>query len=292
MKFTNILYPVDFSERCRTVAPFVNAVARRDGASLTLVNFVEVPALWYGTAEAPCVPDLNIASLIEDAGQGLRLLARAFFPDISGNRLKILVEEGDPGSSIVETARTSGTDLIMMPTRGRGRFRAALLGSVTAKVLHDSECPVWTAAHAETPGYPVAAEWRNVVCAIDTTPDALRLIDYAKQMASACGAAVHLVHALPPEPGTRPERYLNRDFEAFLKDSARQAIDAIQKEAGTNFRLCIEAGNVSAIVAAAAREDQAGLVLTGRGTLAHFAGRLRTHVYAIIRDAPCPVLSI
>jgi hypothetical protein len=45
-------------------------------------------------------------------------------------------------------------------------------------------------------------------------------------------------------------------------------------------------------VAAAAREDQAGLVLTGRGTLAHFAGRLRTHVYAIIRDAPCPVLSI
>jgi len=294
MKFTNILYPVDFSERCRTVAPFVNAVARRNGACLTLVNFVEVPALWYGTAEAPCVPDLSIARLVEEAGQGLTLFAREFFPGIqtSGNRMKIIVEEGDPGSSIVEMARASGTDLIMMPTRGRGLFRAALLGSVTAKVLHDSECPVWTAAHAGTPGDFSSTEWRNVVCAINTTPDAMRLLNGAKQMAAAYGAAVHLVHAVPPGPETRPEMYLNRDFEAFLKDSARQAIDAMQKEAGTDFRLCVEAGNVSSIVASAAQEDKADLVLIGRGALSHFAGRLRTHVYAIIRDAPCPVLSI
>jgi len=33
-------------------------------------------------------------------------------------------------------------------------------------------------------------------------------------------------------------------------------------------------------------------VLIGRGELPHFGGRLRTHVYGIIRDAPCPVLSI
>jgi nucleotide-binding universal stress UspA family protein len=55
-------------------------------------------------------------------------------------------------------ARESAFDLIMMPTRGRGRFRAALLGSVTAKVLHDSACAVWTAAHAETPGYSASPE--------------------------------------------------------------------------------------------------------------------------------------
>jgi len=289
MKFTNILYPVDFSERCRTVAPFVNAVAKRNRASLTLVNFVEIPPLWYGTAEAPCVPTFNIETMIEEAGQTLRLFAKEFFPD---TQPKLLVEEGDPGSCIVETGRASGVDLIMMPTRGRGRFRAALLGSVTAKVLHDSECPVWTAAHAETPGYFAAADWRNVVCAIDTTPEALRLIGYAKQMASAYGAAVHLVHATPPPVETRPEMYLNRDFEAFLKDSARQSIAAMQKEAGTNFRVCVEAGDVSSIVAAAAGEDKADLVLIGRGALPHFAGRLRTHVYSIIRDAPCPVLSV
>jgi nucleotide-binding universal stress UspA family protein len=45
-------------------------------------------------------------------------------------------------------------------------------------------------------------------------------------------------------------------------------------------------------VAAVAEEDQADLVLIGRGTLPRFAGRLRSNVYAIVRDSPCPVLSI
>ena len=65
--------------------------------------------------------------------------------------MTVRVAEGDPGSRIVEAARASGFDLIMMPSRGRGTFRSALLGSVTAKVLHDAECAVWTAAHTETP---------------------------------------------------------------------------------------------------------------------------------------------
>jgi hypothetical protein len=34
--------------------------------------------------------------------------------------------------------------MILMPTHGYGPFRQMLLGSVTAKVLHDSKCPVLT----------------------------------------------------------------------------------------------------------------------------------------------------
>lgn len=302
MKFNNILFPVDFSERCRIAAPFVNAAVMRNEACLTLSNFVEVPFLWYGAVEAPCAPELNIGCLIEEAERGLDLFAKEFFPCLaaSGNRpgkLNMRVEEGDPGSRIVGIARASDIDLIMMPTRGRGTFRSALLGSVTAKVLHDAECAVWTAAHTETPeqtasmGYP-NVEWRNVICAIDTTPDASRLVRYAGELSRAYGASVHLVHAIPPPPATRMEQYLSRDFEAFVKDSARQAIDAIQKDAGTDFELCVEAGNASSIVAAAARAHEADLVLAGRGVLPRFGGRLRTHVYGIIREAPCPVLSI
>jgi nucleotide-binding universal stress UspA family protein len=206
--------------------------------------------------------------------------------------MKVRVEEGDPGSRIVEAARASDVDLIMMPTRGRGSFRSALLGSVTAKVLHDAECAVWTPAHTENPEYPASPEWRNVVCAIDTTADAARLIRYAGELSRACGAAVHLVHAIAPPPATRMEQYLSRDFEAFLKDSAQDVIDAMQTDAGTDFELCVEAGNVASIVAAAARTHEADLVLAGRGVLPRFGGRLRTHVYAIIREARCPVLSI
>ena len=36
-----------------------------------------------------------------------------------------------------------------MSTLGEGAFYRFLLGSVTAKVLHESHCPVWTGAHLE-----------------------------------------------------------------------------------------------------------------------------------------------
>jgi nucleotide-binding universal stress UspA family protein len=294
MRFANILFPVDFSERCRTVAPFVKEATRRDGAALTLVSFIDAPLMWYGTAEAPCIPALDISGMIEETTNRLGCFAGDFFP---GTHTRTAVEEGDPGSSIVEFARASAIDLIMMPTRGHGRFRTALLGSVTAKVLHDAECPVWTAAHPETPGYSDSCgapdtKWRSVVCAVDATPGASRLIRYAGEIASAYGASVHLVHAVPPPVETLPGKYLNREFENCLKESARQAINGMQREAGTDFRVCIEAGNVSTVVAAAAQSHEADLALIGRGVLSHFAGRLRTQVYAIIRDVPCPVLSI
>lgn len=289
MNFSRILFPVDFSERSRAIVPFVHAAVKRHGAALTLANFVEIPALWYGTAEAPCAPDLNVEAMIETAGDQLKTFAREFFPNIAP---QILVEEGEAGTSITQLVRELGFDLVMMPTRGRGRFRAALLGSATAKVLHDVECAVWTAAHAETPPYPASPEWARVVCAVDSTPDALRLIRCAAHMAASFGSKVHLVHALPPVPGTRMEQYLSRDFDESLKQAARRDILAMQKEAGTDFRLCVESGDAARIIAAAAEKDRADLVLIGRGVLPHFAGRLRTHVYSIVRDAPCPVLSI
>jgi nucleotide-binding universal stress UspA family protein len=37
----------------------------------------------------------------------------------------------------------------MMATHGTGLFRSLLIGSVTAKVLHDARCPVWIATRAE-----------------------------------------------------------------------------------------------------------------------------------------------
>jgi hypothetical protein len=37
---------------------------------------------------------------------------------------------------------------------------------------------------------------------------------------------------------------------------------------------------------------KASLVVVGRGRITHRFGQLRTHVTSIIRESPCPVLSI
>ena len=73
------------------------------------------------------------------------------------------------------------------------------------------------------------------------------------------------------------EHYLSRDFDEGLKQAVRREIDAMQKDAGTDFRLCVQDGDAAKIIAAVAEKDRADLVLIGRGALPHFAGRLRTH---------------
>jgi nucleotide-binding universal stress UspA family protein len=286
MPFTNILFPVDFSERSRVVVPHVKAACARFKASLTLLHLVEVPAMAYGTPEAPAVFEFPLEEMKESAEERLSQLAESEFP---GMPVRMVVDEGDPGSCIAELARIWENDLIMLPTRGQGRFRAALLGSVTAKILHDASCAVWTASHCDAAGTQ-HTDWRNIVCAIDTVPEGARLIRYAAQLAEA-GATVRLAHAVPVSD-VGVEKYLDLEFAAFLKDQAREAVAGMQKEAGTNFEVLIEAGNIPEAVRRVAEGQRADLVLIGRGALPHFAGRLRSHAYAIVRDMPCPVLSV
>ncbi len=56
--------------------------------------------------------------------------------------------------------------------------------------------------------------------------------------------------------------------------------------------LTITLGDVAEAVRAEAQRHKTDLVIIGRGMLDQSLGRLRTHSYAIIRQAPCPVLSV
>jgi nucleotide-binding universal stress UspA family protein len=50
--------------------------------------------------------------------------------------------DGDPARELLKAARDGDYDLIVMGSRGRGRVSAALLGSVSNHVMHDTEVPV------------------------------------------------------------------------------------------------------------------------------------------------------
>jgi len=293
MRIKSILFPMDFLDRCRAVVPHVEAAARRFGAAVTLLHMVEPVVMPYGLIETFAFPGLQPAALAAKAEDLLDTLADSAF---EGLRVRRVVETGDPASSITSLARDWGIGLIMMPTRGRGAFRAALLGSVTAKVLHDADCPVWTAAHVETPGSDQHLEWRNIVCAVSLSPESTRLIQAAHDLQQTIGlhqtigATIRLAHVVPGEEAF-PQRLWNAEFENALKQQAETAIRDIQCQTGTNFEVCIETGEVSHAVAGFAERQNADLVLAGRGRERGLA-RLRSHTYAIIRDAPCPVLSV
>jgi nucleotide-binding universal stress UspA family protein len=52
------------------------------------------------------------------------------------------VSPGETPEQIVEVAKTSNADLIVMGTRGMTEWKSLLLGGVANKVLHHAICPV------------------------------------------------------------------------------------------------------------------------------------------------------
>jgi nucleotide-binding universal stress UspA family protein len=285
--FKHILFPVDFSEQVRGIAPYVVAMSRRTGARVTLLHVVEVPTGAYPGWPADAAL-ISLQDMLRTRQQCIDTFLQNELRDVSVTRV---MREGDPARGIIEYAETEQADLIMMPTHGYGPFRRFLLGSVTAKVLHDVKCPVWTSAHVpQSPGQP--SEYRNMICALDLTAKSLPLLEWASDFAHENGASLKLLHAIP---AAEPRAAIDVEgvrFRAFLFDAAREELAKLQREAGTSWETVLEGGDVAQVVRKAAEEQHADLVVIGRGALHELFGRMRTHVYSVIREAPCPVISV
>jgi nucleotide-binding universal stress UspA family protein len=209
----------------------------------------------------------------------------------AGHCAERVAKLGYPPRVITEFAHTHGVDLIMMPTHGYGPFRSLLLGSVTAKVLRDAECPVWTAAHVAEPPCRNHTACRKILCAVDGTSNSVALMKWAGEFSRDTGAALRLVHVIPGMQGV-PSRQMDREFEEEMRKKACQTIEGLQESAGIKMPICVVAGNLPEAVRDEARRHEADLVVIGRGTFQGTFGRLRTHSYGIIRQSPCPVLSV
>jgi len=282
-----ILFPVDFSERICGAAPFVAATAKRFGAQVTLMSIA--PPLWYAA-----MGDVGTPVYIDPEELRADLesrLAGVLVKEFDGVPVERIAEVGDPAAEITRFAHTQGVDLIMMPTHGYGPFRSMLLGSVTAKVLHDTQCPVWTGVHMEgAPGLQHVNP-RNVLCAVDGTPKSAPLMEWAADYSKRTEAALRIVSVVPAIEGW-PERQLDRELETAAVKETRERMQKLEREAGIDAPLCIAVGNIPGAVREEAQRHAADLVVIGRGLLHETFGRLRTHSYGIIRQAPCPVVSV
>ena len=285
--FQKILFPVDMSDSCTATAPFVESLAKKYKAELTLLHILEMPSGlipdWYGGA----VPIIDTSTIWQAETEAARAYLSDKFQDLRVHRV---IVEGDAAQTIDDYARENGIDLIMMATHGYGLFRTLLLGSVTAKVLHDTACPVWTGVHVEdTPA--VSPNFATIMCAVDRTEDSLSTMRFACRLAQDNHAKLFLVHAIPGAE-VAPEKYFDTDLRQYLQEDARKTIAQLQETAGIAAPLCLGAGEVSHVVRDSALGHSADLVVIGRGKATRTLGRLRSNVYSIIRDAPCPVISV
>ena len=280
----HIVFPVDFSDRSNGAVPFVAEMARRYDAKVTLIAMTH-PDYTGGFAGAPVIDPQRILDAVKVQ------LDNAFLSELAGLKVDRMAVLGDPARAITDFVAANKVDLVMMPTHGRGLFRALLLGSVTAKVLHDVNVPVWTTAHTGKAPDREHLDVRKILCAVDNSPASVSLMGWAAGMANEFGAILRLVNAIAGIEAW-PEGKMDQEFQEQIRRNAHRTIQDLKKAAGIDAAVCIGAGTVPDVVREESLQYGADLVIIGRGALQDTLGRLRTHSYGIIRHAPCPVLSV
>lgn len=203
---------------------------------------------------------------------------------------RAMAVDGDPAERIIQLAGEYGTDLIVMPTY-HARFRAFLLGSVTAKVLHDVECPVLTGVHSEGLAHDVPGAFKRVVCALDDAPGCVPVYSWARGLSDRLCTRLHVIHAVPGMDESSEncgEKELCKYFKR-TRTAAFRAHFAAQPELP---EIEFIGGDIATAVRESALTQNADLIVIGRGHTNRNLGRLRTSSYAIIRKAPCPVISV
>jgi nucleotide-binding universal stress UspA family protein len=198
---------------------------------------------------------------------------------------------GDPAHEIAKYADAEKIDMIVLPTHGHGRFRRFLLGSVTTKVLHDAECPIWTGVHMEELPKIEIVSFGRVMCALDPSNGDFGALSWAWRFGREVGADIRIVHALPPIYAPDAIDF-GVEIKKHMRAQAESEIEAAQQNIGSNAEVQIVAGEAPKAVCAAAKDWKADLVVISRGVASGFFGRLRSRSYSIIRESPCPVVSV
>lgn len=272
-----ILFPVDFSERCTAAASMVETIADHFKADLTMLHVVE-PIMY---TDLP----VDMSSIAEEQLNG-------YMPEsFQGCGVERVLLHGDAAHKIVDFAHAGRFNLIMLPTHGYGRFRRFILGSVAAKVLHDARCPVWTGAHMEPTPNPENLEFRNVVCAIDLGKQSCQALRWAGLFANEFGAHLTIVHAVPTAKD-HPNIYCDQDWKYELVRGAREKIQGLQRSLGLDATISVIPDEAPFAVSTTATHTNADLLVIGRSIEDGMLGRLRTNAYSIIRQSPCPVVSV
>ena len=291
-RLNSILLPTDFSAAVGDIAPHVREMARRFHARLTVVHAfdlipayaVPLPATARRESQPPALPyTAELRELRNERQRHLQEFTNGLFTDIPH---AAIIEDGQAAAVIEGVARREKADLIVMPTRGHGTFRRLLLGSVTAKVLHDTRFPILTNAHQPGATWAAGGGFRSILCAIEINREANAILDAGGLFASVYGARLSVVHVESTPPLSKPDEV----FAESVRQEIRLALNRYDN--GKNGDVRLLDASVPEGIRQAASEEKADLVIVGRGHEKGTVSRMWSALYSIIRESPCPVLSV
>lgn len=215
ISITPILVPLDGSLEAQSALPYAMALATA-GTELVLLTVVR------DDDDRP-----SARAALEQAAERAR---------VSGHEVRTEVVVGDPAEGILAAAASSGADMIVMASHGRGAVGRLIHGSVADRVAREATVPTMV-VRAETmaPG-PVGIT--RLVVPLDGSPLAEQSLPFAAAISRRLGTPLFLVRAvntaelLPPAVGMgeaipfelydEAEKELDREAETYLNEVAKR----------------------------------------------------------------------
>jgi nucleotide-binding universal stress UspA family protein len=298
--FRHILVATDFSEASRRALSDALALAAQHNALLSVLHAIPPePAL------------INLGSPAELGRQMAQRRMKEFLSDIGPhhNIAHIFLRNGTVAEVLKSVIGEEEIDLLVIGTRGRGGLRKLALGSVAEELLRLAPCPVLTVGpKAEAKTSADAGEFHTILFATDFGQASQKALRLALSLAEMNQSKLILLHMLPPVIAAGTGVYAFSTATAVAEElqtwRATARTDALQR-----LKAClppetkltqvpeyiVETEFLPEGVLKAAASHKTDLIVMGANRA--FSARAAAHypwalVHEVVRDAPCPVLTI
>lgn len=298
--FHHILVASDFSKASERAFSEALMIAKEHDAQISLVHVVN--ADWrYEMLENP--PEIDLEE--SDAKSRMRTFTKTVAPGLEIP--STLIRRGPTAKSVATYAKQTGVDLLVIGTRGRGGLSKLALGSTAEELLRIAPCPVMTVGpRAEI--NPAKNVFQTILFATDFGKGSAEALKIALSLTQKRRAKLVLLHMTTPMPvmstslsAYAPAGATTEDVQEWQSSSRARSLQQLKKCLPTDIHLEQEPEFVTGTdlcpegVLTAAERFRADLIVMGANrampakVMAHIPW---TAVHEVVRQAPCPVLTV
>jgi nucleotide-binding universal stress UspA family protein len=283
----HILCPMDFSELSDLALKYASVGAREYNSTLHVLHAetFELPRYFSRGENDHLIQELATAKigLRDQLAEHARKVLGIHAKEID---LKFEVIEAHPMEAILDFAKQTAIDLIVMGTHGYGGLKRLRLGSVVENTVANAAVPVFTVRqkthlfidvlHADS--MPVL---KKILCPSNISKTAVTALQHAAALAERFGAILTVLHIRE----TDNDADISKDEEklcAWIADSIKLQCEV---------KPMVRKGHAAEKIISYARENKDDLIVLGarhqQFLEATFFGRTTE---LVVRHAPCPVL--
>jgi nucleotide-binding universal stress UspA family protein len=298
--FKNILFPTDFTPHARAALKYAAAFAREGRGRVLLFSVQEgsVPA------NLLTLPERVFDEPEKHWQQKLRADVKELLMDhlLDGLEVDPVIIEGEPAPEIARAVRDFNIDLVTIVTHGRKGLSRALWGSTAEEIIAEAPCPVLTIRppqrdFVEYRGSHTEIRLNRILLATNFRPSSIAAAQVATEFASRTGAELHVIYVIGD--------YMDQMAEMFpesagpklsqLREYVAERMTTFEREAGGRAIPHISEGRPYEEIVRMATDKDVDLIIIGTSVHSSLFGGapiLGPDIERVVRNAPCPVLSV